>query len=145
MRRDPVAGGLGYGGVLHYRLDGAPALSPALRLAATAAPGAGAAAGTFDIGLLAGLGWRRAWLPWLATRLEGLAGYEHLTQSARNHTSAFAYLGQGTFELTYGRVAASVAVGVGGRVFQIAGRGWRHHLDVQGLVGVGWRWESGWR
>lgn len=145
VRRGPLAEQpVSFGAGLIYRLELPAGWQPTLRLLWGTAPDRGASTGYQVLGGLAGLGyrWRRGPLKW---RAEALIGYEHLFQSelegeSRN-SGSFAYLGSLGGSFSFGDLEFNLDGGVGGRLFKLRDDGTTHRLDLQLLLGLGWRWE----
>jgi hypothetical protein len=141
----PLAGGTAsYGASLHYRLELTSGWQPALRLNWATRDDVGLSTGYHDVGGMLGLG-RVFPISFVEIHAAIYAGYEHLLQDDRlgreRHTSGFDYLGLVGLDVPVGVLYVGLEAGVGGRVFQVIGKGWVHRFDFQAVLGLGWTWE----
>jgi hypothetical protein len=114
------------------------------RLGFAAAPEQGELTRFYE--LLAQLGVVKRWrlMPQLLVRTELLAGYEYLqekvVQSSATDAGGFVYGGLLGVDVPFGALALTLDFGIGGRVFRIKDGPFDHALDVQGGIGLSWRW-----
>ncbi len=143
-RRFPLEGAVSsFGATLAWRLRLPSDWIFSVRTGWTTCKDVGISTGYNDVGISAGVGYR---IP--VRRADFIAqllvGYEHLLQSKSDgksrHTSGFDYLGQVGIAVPLGPLVLGFDTGVGGRTFQVQGKGWVHRLDVQIIVGLGYRW-----
>jgi hypothetical protein len=132
-----------FGATLFYRAASSAGWQPTARLTWSTRADVGVSRGYNDVGLLAGMGYVLE-LSRVAFRGELLAGYEHLLQDPdegkKRHSSGFNYLALLGASLAAPPLVVSLDAGVGGRTFQVIGKGWVHRLDGQIIVGFGWQW-----
>ncbi|MBW2735024.1 MAG: hypothetical protein JRH20_21800, partial [Deltaproteobacteria bacterium] len=145
VRRGPLGDQpVTFGTGLLYRLELPSGWQPTLRLLWATAPDRGASTDYYVLGALGGVGyrWQRGPLKW---RIEALAGYEHLFQSelegeSRN-SGSFTYLASLGGSFSFGDLELHLDAGGGGRLFKVREEGTVHSVDLQLLLGFGWRWE----
>jgi hypothetical protein len=146
LRSFPLLGEpLAMGASIHYRIGHQDGWQATARLTMTTAPDAGTSTDYLDIGASGGFGY--AWpvgVTWL--RADLLIGYEHLFQKdlegEGRHTSGLSYLALAGLGVPLGPLVAVLELGAGGRVFQMRGEGWVHRLDLQVILGLGWKWKG---
>jgi hypothetical protein len=128
------------GAALEYQVEPWPGLRLIGRVRWATAPDAGLSTGYHELGTLAGIGYGFRFRVPLVLSL--LAGHELLRQGEREgsrYSSALSYLGSAGLELPLGDLLVQVAGGVGGRVFKLREGELAHRLDLQLIVGAGWR------
>ena len=132
-----------YGVTIHYRLLSPRLLQPLIRLTWATRDNVGVSTNYNDMSAVAGVGFVRE-AAGVFFRTELMAGYEHMFQGARNgvnrHTSGFDYAASVGVELPAGGLYFCLDGGVGGRIFQVIGKGWVHRFDFQASLGLGWKW-----
>lgn len=144
LRRMPLEGTeFSYGAGLTYRLQSLGGFSAVARIVWTSAPDAGESTGYFDLGSFAGAGF--VWtLGDFGARVEALVGYEHLFQDeldgVSRNTSGLGYLALMGLDFSFGDLLVILEGGVGGRVFRLREVGLVHRLDLQLILGLGWKW-----
>ena len=137
VRRWPLGDTVGYGGGIEWHATGPWPIEPVARLIWTTAADRGASSDYHDLALTAGVA--RTWtVDWLALRLAGLAGYEHLFQSGDRHSGGFTYLALASAETGIGPLRFALGAGAGGHLFKLRGKGLTHRIDVQAAATVGW-------
>ncbi len=132
-----------YGATVHYRFEFPKGWEPSLRLSWTTLKDVGVSTGYNDLSGFLGMGY--VWHPPFVDIRAGLSGgYEYLFQDKRNgrsrHTSGFSYQVMLGLEIPISIMYICIDGGTGGRVFQVIGKGWVHRLDLQVMLGLGWKW-----
>ncbi len=144
LRRMPVGDTeLSMGAGLSYRLESPGGFAAVARLAWTSSPNREASGGFFDLGAYTGVGYVLP-IGHMRGRIEALVGYEHLFQDevegvVRN-SSGLGYLALVGVDALVGDLFIGIEGGIGGRVFKLRYGNWVHRLDLQLLIGFGWKW-----
>ncbi len=131
-----------YGATIHYRVQTPHKLEPGLRFAWSTRQDTGVSEGYNDLDVLLGLGYVFSWRL-VALRFGAYSGYEFMFQNAADelyYTSGFLYQGAAGLEVPIGQLLALLDVNAGGRIFQLYDQGWEHRLDLQAILGLGWKW-----
>lgn len=143
VRRMPLEGGaVALGAGLQYNLEFTPGWEALARFSWSTAADVGLSTGFHDLGAHLGVGYRYLFFR-TPLHAGALVGYEHLLQDERDgsrHTSSFSWLVTAGLDLPIWRLLITIDGGVGGRVFRLRDEGTVHRLDLQLLVGTGWRW-----
>ncbi len=131
-----------YGAAMYYRAEYINGFQPVLKSSFCFSSDTGVSTGYYDFGVYGGIG--KVWhIYHMNTRVEVIAGYEHMFQSSvddiKRYSGGFSYMVSAGTGIPVGAVFFALNAGVGMRIFKLANSGLVHRFNMESMFSVSWK------